>query len=177
MNVWAVLFTLVVAATSIAAERAYPLGCSGRDPSYFDYETPSKFQLPTIKNVDEFALTRRLGTGKFSDVFEAVHESKYVVLKCLKPVSERKLRREILVLKQCNTLPNLVRLMGVVLHKATEEFSVPRMPTLVLQHAGMNAQWLCHMDDAYLSEYEMRYFLCHLLVALDGLHKAGIMHR
>jgi len=32
-------------------------------------------------------------------------------------------------------------------------------------------------DDYYLSEREVKYYLCHLLMALDALHAAGIMHR
>ena len=32
-------------------------------------------------------------------------------------------------------------------------------------------------DEQYLSEYEIKYYLYHLLVALDALHAAGIMHR
>ena len=30
---------------------------------------------------------------------------------------------------------------------------------------------------SYLTEYEIRYYLLHLLVALDHLHSCGIMHR
>jgi Serine/threonine protein kinase len=29
----------------------------------------------------------------------------------------------------------------------------------------------------HLMEYEIKYYLCHLLVALDALHSRGIMHR
>ena len=32
-------------------------------------------------------------------------------------------------------------------------------------------------DDYHLSEREVKYYLCHLLIALDALHAAGIMHR
>ena len=32
-------------------------------------------------------------------------------------------------------------------------------------------------ESQYLTELEVKYFLCHLLIALDGLHSAGIMHR
>ncbi len=31
-------------------------------------------------------------------------------------------------------------------------------------------------EDNYLSEQEVKYFLCHLLVVLDVLHAASIMH-
>lgn len=52
------------------------------------------------------------------------------------------------------------------------------MPSLVLLHAGRDSQWLSHGNDGtYLSDYEIRYYLCHLLIALDALHSRGIMHR
>jgi serine/threonine protein kinase len=57
-----------------------------------------------------------------------------------------------------------------------------QLPALVLEHAGPNSQWLCHNapqqeHPTYLTEHEIKYYLCHLLVALDGLYAAGIMHR
>lgn len=166
-----------------------------------------------IKSANDYQLVRRLGTGKFSDVFEAVDVNfermcqkpkevvdprTLVVVKCLKPVTERKVRREILVLQHASTVPNVVRLLGIVL--PMEYFAMnrgptdlPKMPSLVLEHAGTTAQWLCHgqglssraedaaqgnvVDSYYLSDYEIRYYLFHLLVALDGLHSIGVMHR
>ena len=131
--------------------------------SYIDFRyLPSKSS--TLRRpYTRYKLIRRLGAGKFSDVFEAVdiqwdesssktkggnkqeilnvkgggklcgdtteeieEEVKIpkrrkdkqdevidiqslVVLKCLKPVSERKIRRELLVLTHCISLPNLAR--------------------------------------------------------------------
>jgi len=192
-----------------------------------------------------------------------VNTDSLVVLKCLKPVTERKIRRELLVLTHCATLPNLARVIGIVLPDSmdndddddndneddrvvglstttssatghprkrrrhhsrlqrdnigsiTDAASVEvvrhkkspatiatttqaknsnkgnthhgtQLPALVLEHAGQNCQWFCHpqqptqngeKDQQYLTEYEMKYYLCHLLLALDGLHAAGIMHR
>jgi len=59
------------------------------------------------------------------------------------------------------------------------------MPAIILQHAGLKAQWLCHghpsdsvnFTTTYLSQLEIKYFLFHLLRALDSLHSHGIMHR
>jgi casein kinase II subunit alpha len=159
-----------------------------------------------VRTHDDYLLTRRLGTGKFSDVFEAVDVNKVEnrqeisdnsvdprtlsVLKCLKPVSERKIRREVWVLGRVRHVPNVVRLEAIVMGVHEEdgtEIPVPPMPTLVLQHAGQNAQWLCHSpanvqqrkqaDQRFLTDYEIRYYVMHLLVALDGLHSADIMHR
>jgi casein kinase II subunit alpha len=212
--------------------------------------------------------------------------SSLVVLKCLKPISERKVRRELLVLTHCTEqkLPNLARLIGIILppaggeeksmeddiddnndnvhdietasdihsfnrriirsscldsssrrrndvrnHQDTQQqqdlqkqIHAQQLPAFILEHAGCNSQWLCHdsrskqqqlpnssshrrsksvpqpggnindvhynhnndnymnNDDEegqYLTELEVKYFLCHLLIALDGLHSAGIMHR
>ena len=216
--------------------------------------------------------------------------SSMVVLKCLKPISERKVRRELLVLTHCTEqkLPNLARLIGIILppsgggeksmeddtdnnnvhdteiaadsshsfnrriirsscldsssrrrnvinHKAQQQDRVllqkqlhaQQLPAFILEHAGCNSQWLCHdsrqqqkqqqlpessshrrsksvihqpgsnindvhcndnndndndmsnddEESQYLTELEVKYFLCHLLIALDGLHSAGIMHR
>ena len=229
-----------------SADRAYPLGCSKEPTSYYDYH---KNEFPpsglTLKTVDDYMIVQRLGTGKFSDVFEAVDvelenalnratavvtpskttpnkgdndgpssidTSKIdprtvVVLKCLKPVSERKVRREILILQHASKLPNLARIKALVLPSKNERGETVGVPTLVLQHAGLECRWLSHYgggstslgsvndktsprkdknqgpnmddddDDTTLSDYEIRYYLFHLLVALDSLHQKGIMHR
>lgn len=229
---------------SQAASRAYPQGCAGESPSYYDYDS---YPLPPphlpSRSHDDFALLRRLGAGKFSDVFEAVDvgiekshaegaegdsgqavdPSALCVIKCLKPVSERRIKRELLVLYHASKLPNLARLRGVVL-SGDDQAELPnpelfkkdaskkkafkahggRMPSLVLEHAGPNSRWLCHgrgsdtsssppwvgnlkdvsstehkgeKEPLHLTEYEIKYYLCHLLVALDALHSRGIMHR
>jgi casein kinase II subunit alpha len=204
---------IAAVASLVNGERAYPLGCSQRDPSYYNYDAYT-FPPPgsIIKSTDAYLLVRKLGSGKFSDVFEAVDvelERKLpttqinhqvdpralVVLKCLKPVAERKIRREILILSHCSTLPNLARFIGLVVvpptlqqnnNQSPPTLTIPVMPTLVLQHAGVTSQWLCHhgttttnkqQSSLYLTEYEIQYYLYHLLIALDALHSCGIMHR
>mmetsp|Transcript_16078 Transcript_16078/g.20012 ORF Transcript_16078/g.20012 Transcript_16078/m.20012 type:complete len:370 (+) Transcript_16078:79-1188(+) len=202
------------------SSKAYPIGCANKPPSYYDYE--NAYPWPPPKNLqrvsDDFYLVRRLGSGKFSDVFEAVDVSKMsskdvtgtidpntlVVIKCLKPVLPRKIRRELLVLSHARKLPNLARLVGIVLFSSTVRgaSSQERTPALVLEHAGRDAQWFCHgvspaaaavtsgggagggvnkgdnvVDAGVLTLYEIKYYLYHLLVALDALHAQGIMHR
>lgn len=372
------------------SSRAYPLGCSNRHPTYYTYDERDSIdeideeekyddtnrqnkkhvdyrKLPDessemLHSYKRYEVVRKLGCGKFSDVYEAIdvinqsqqstkrrltktrkrrrkmnahsvsdgdsnsnsgsgsgsgnhlhsgennnnendatitrksttedhHErndnvssspsSSLVVLKCLKPISERKVRRELLVLTHCTEqkLPNLARLIGIILpageersmeddtdnnnlhdtetatyisslnrriiqsscldsssqrrnvinHKSTQQQDrllqqkhAQQLPAFILEHAGCNSQWLCHYtrqqkqwlpnssshrhskfvpqpgsnnndvhynhndnndmnnDDGegqYLTELEVKYFLCHLLIALDGLHSAGIMHR
>jgi casein kinase II subunit alpha len=160
-------------------------------PNYSDYET-APFPPPDIeqRTRTQFQIVRRLGSGKFSDVFEAIDLENYlktVVIKCLKPVSNRKIRREIAVLQHAATATNVVRLLGILTppgyyasnRKTTD---LPTMPSLIFEKAG--SQWLCHdqraniIDKAdYLSDYEIRYYLYQLLVAIDSLHSLGLMHR
>jgi len=251
----------------VRAEKAYPLGCSHRDPAYYDYENSVFPPVPVtinevgmitnvpIKSNEDYLLVRRLGAGKFSDVFEAVdaemerrqrilsspsslmsmsainnnnsdnipavafiHPETLVVLKCLKPVAERKIKRELLVLRHVSRLPNLARIKAIVLPKDyynsnkrnnNKKYQIRSMPTLVLEHG--HGDWFCHPikqqkqrllqqqhqqakngsvtpagvsassahleSESYLTEYEIRYYLLHLLVGLDHLHSCGIMHR
>ncbi|OEU14577.1 kinase-like protein, partial [Fragilariopsis cylindrus CCMP1102] len=103
-----------------------------------------------------YLLVRKLGAGKFSDVFEAVDadaEQTLVVLKCLKPIAERKIKRELLILQHASRLPNLAKIKAIVL---PEDYNI---------HPHNN------------NEYEIRFYLLHLLVGLDHLHSCGIMHR
>lgn len=236
------------------AERAYPLGCSKEPTSYYDYGK-STFPPPDLplKTVDDYLIVQRLGTGKFSDVFEAVDVEvenqlllekqtpttsslskdssakndnntlsslrsasteidprSVVVLKCLKPVSERKVRREIMILQHASKLPNMARIKALVLpSKDKSSGDSIGVPTLVLEHAGPDCRWLSHYgggstaiaatmedrlldgrdsapspddgddddDDTTLNDYEIRYYIFHLLIALDTLHQKGIMHR
>ena len=57
----------------VEASKAYPLGCSKEDSTYYDYDK-YPFPPPNVptKSTDDYFLVERLGTGKFSDVFSAV---------------------------------------------------------------------------------------------------------
>ena len=80
-------------------------------------------------------------------------------------------------------------MQAVVLHPEFYEAQkdpgmLQRMPSLVLKHAGVNSQFFCHRannnhavkpdkEADFLSDYEIKYYLFHLLVALDSLHSKG----
>eukprot|EP00536_Pseudo-nitzschia_multiseries_P006331 jgi/Psemu1/192864/e_gw1.133.55.1 len=209
----------------VRAEKAYPLGCSHRDPAYYDYENSVFPPVPMtindvgmitnvpIKSNEDYLLVRRLGAGKFSDVFEAVDAEKerrqrilsspssliptmshcnnngdsspeaasippetLVVLKCLKPVAERKIKRELLVLRHASRLPNLARIKAIVLPKDYHNSNKSAKNEPVTP-SGVSTGSANLESESYLTEYEIRYYLLHLLVALDHLHSCGIMHR
>lgn len=191
-------FLALICTIDVQAERAYPVGCSQKDSKYYDFESyPFPPPEVSIKSTDDYMLTRKLGSGKFSDVLEAVdvelekklchqppttiNPQTLVVLKCLKPIAERKIKRELLVLSHVSKLPNLARLLGVVVPESYKnpkyKYKLRAMPSLVLEHAGVDSQWFSHSKGQHLTEFEIQYFLYHLLVALDNLHSVGIMHR
>jgi hypothetical protein len=69
-----ILLLLTCYSTQVyCASRAYPKGCSRESPEYYTYDT-LPFPPPNLpaRTHDNYALLRRLGAGKFSDVFEAV---------------------------------------------------------------------------------------------------------
>jgi serine/threonine protein kinase len=109
------------------------------------------------------------------------------------------------VLSHVSSLPNLARFIGVCWDGNSLSGDSPNsMPAIILQHAGRNTHWFSHgaghsttntknnlhvkskkaneasigrPSSYYLSEYEIKYFIFQLLLALDALHSHGIMHR
>ena len=64
-----------------------------------------------------YDIERRLGRGKYSEVFEAknrITEEKCVV-KVLKPVKKKKIKREIKILENLSGGPNIIQLFGFFL--------------------------------------------------------------
>jgi len=51
--------------------------------------------------VDDYAVFRKIGRGKYSDVFEAINNktSTICVIKMLKPVKKKKIFREVKILQ------------------------------------------------------------------------------
>ncbi|XP_017695416.1 PREDICTED: casein kinase II subunit alpha-like, partial [Lepidothrix coronata] len=88
---------------------AVPSGCpSGR------------FGIPNSRfpgrNQDDFQLVRKLGRGKYSEVFEAINitSNDKVVVKILKPVKKKKIKREIKILENLRGGPNIINLLDIV---------------------------------------------------------------
>eukprot|EP01048_Picozoa_sp_COSAG05_P037658 COSAG05_NODE_17682_length_321_cov_0.680180_1_plen_82_part_01 len=57
--------------------------------------------LPVRSDPDNYELIRKVGRGKYSEVFEAMHVGKdqKCVVKVLKPVKKKKIKREIKILQ------------------------------------------------------------------------------
>lgn len=65
---------------------------------------------------DNYEIIKKLGRGKYSEVFLGIDLSKQekVVIKVLKPVKRKKIKREISILKNLFSGPNIVALLDVV---------------------------------------------------------------
>ncbi|KAG5875051.1 hypothetical protein JTB14_026182 [Gonioctena quinquepunctata] len=140
---------------------------SNKVSSYYEYDK----YTPEFEDVNDYTLIRKLGHGKYSIVFEGLHEAKNerVVIKMLKPVRKRKVKREIKILDCLKGGTNIVKLLGVV--------NVPHMDQTALVF-----EQLTHNEDfkniyLKLSETDSRFYLHEVLKALDYCHSRGIMHR
>uniref|UniRef100_A0A3B4TD73 non-specific serine/threonine protein kinase n=1 Tax=Seriola dumerili TaxID=41447 RepID=A0A3B4TD73_SERDU len=116
---------------------------------YWDYEA----HVPNWNNQEDYQLVRKLGRGKYSEVFEAINitNNEKVVVKILKPVKKKKIKREIKILENLRGGTNIIRLVDTV-----------KDPVELYQK---------------LTDYDIRFYMYELLKALDYCHSMGIMHR
>uniref|UniRef100_A0A673G0V2 non-specific serine/threonine protein kinase n=1 Tax=Sinocyclocheilus rhinocerous TaxID=307959 RepID=A0A673G0V2_9TELE len=133
---------------------------------YWDYEA----HVPTWSNQEDYQLVRKLGRGKYSEVFEAIsiNNNEKVVVKILKPVKKKKIKREIKILENLRGGTNIIQLMDTV------KDPVSRTPALVFECINNT-----DFKELYqkLTDYDIRFYMYELLKALDYCHSMGIMHR
>jgi len=137
-----------------------------KNREYWDYEChPIEWG-----NIDDYQLVKKLGRGKYSEVFEGVKVpgDEKVVIKILKPVKKKKIKREIKILENLRGGINIINLLDVV------KDPVSRTPALVFEYVNNTDFKQLYQT---LSDYEIRYYLYELLKALDYCHSMGIMHR
>uniref|UniRef100_A0A8C2H3H3 non-specific serine/threonine protein kinase n=1 Tax=Cyprinus carpio TaxID=7962 RepID=A0A8C2H3H3_CYPCA len=92
--------------------RVYTEVNTQRPREYWDYES----HVIEWGNQDDFQLVRKLGRGKYSEVFEAINitNNEKVVVKILKPVKKKKIKREIKILENLRGGPNIITLLDIV---------------------------------------------------------------
>jgi len=146
--------------------RVYPDVNVVRPREYWDYEN---LQI-SWGNQDDYEVVRKIGRGKYSEVFEGVNvvnDTKCVV-KILKPVKKKKIKREIKILQNLTGGPNVIALLDVVRDPQS------KTPSLIFE-------WVNNTDFKVLypklSDFDVRYYIFELLKALDYCHSQGIMHR
>ncbi|XP_040489022.1 casein kinase II subunit alpha' [Ursus maritimus] len=141
-------------------------GCSLRSREYWDYEA----HVPSWGNQDDYQLVRKLGRGKYSEVFEAINitNNERVVVKILKPVKKKKIKREVKILENLRGGTNIIKLIDTV------KDPVSKTPALVFEYINNT-----DFKQLYqiLTDFDIRFYMYELLKALDYCHSKGIMHR
>ncbi|KAJ7153691.1 kinase-like domain-containing protein [Mycena filopes] len=146
--------------------RVYADVNAARGKSWYEY---NKFRIEW-STPDRYEIVRRLGGGKYSEVFEGVDtvNSERCVIKVLKPVAGHKIKREIKVLRNLAGAPNCIALLDVVRDPSRLYHS------LVTEFVD-NTEW----SSLYtrLTDPDIRHYMYQLLTALDFVHSHGIIHR
>lgn len=133
---------------------------------YWDYEN----SIIEWGSHDDYQLVRKLGRGKYSEVFEGINiaTNEKCVVKILKPVKKKKIKREIKILENLRGGTNIIALQAVV------KDPISRTPALVFEYVNNVDFKILYQT---LTDYDIRYYLYELLKAIDYSHSMGIMHR
>ena len=146
--------------------RVYADFNSHQPREYWDYET----HVVKWVGQDDYQLVRKLGRGKYSEVFKAfnVISNQKCVVKTLKPVKKKKIKREIKILENLRGGINIINLEAVV------KDPVSRTPAIIFEHVNNYDFKQLYQT---LTDFDIRFYLYKLLKALDYCHSMGIMHR
>ncbi|KAL2522678.1 Casein kinase II subunit alpha [Forsythia ovata] len=137
-----------------------------RPKEYWDYESLAV----QWGEQDDYEVVRKVGRGKYSEVFEGVHTSnnEKCIIKILKPVKKKKIKREIKILQNLCGGPNIVKLLDIVRDQQS------KTPSLIFEYVNNTDFKVLYPT---LSDFDIRYYIYELLKALDYCHSQGIMHR
>mmetsp|Transcript_10038 Transcript_10038/g.13983 ORF Transcript_10038/g.13983 Transcript_10038/m.13983 type:complete len:363 (-) Transcript_10038:212-1300(-) len=139
---------------------------SKKSREYWDYES----HKITWGTPDNYEVVRKIGRGKYSEVFEGwdTENQMPIVIKILKPVRKEKIKREIKILENLKDGTNIIKLIQCV--KDPES----KVPSLIFEH--VDAQDFKVLFPT-LKLIDIQYYMYELLKALDCCHSRGIMHR
>jgi len=146
--------------------RVYADVNANRPKEYSNYD---KLDV-TWRDQDDYEIVRKVGRGKYSEVFEGVHveSNEKCVIKILKPVKKKKIKREIKILQNLWGGDNIIRLLDVVRDPQS------KTPSLVFEFIDNTDFKVLYPT---LTDMEIKYYIFELLKALQFAHSNGIMHR
>ena len=125
---------------------------------------------PVYGKLEDYEIISKVGRGKYANVFEGVNmtNNQRVILKALKPLTKRKIKREIFMMKRLKDGPNIIKQIDVVKDSGSHTIS------LIFEYVD-------NLDFRELypkfTDQDVRFFMHETLVALDYCHSKGIMHR
>lgn len=145
--------------------RAFAEVNTAAEQEYWDYEALSV----QWGEQDEYEVVRKVGRGKYSEVFEGVSaRDDRCIIKILKPVKKKKIKREIKILQNLTGGPNIIQLLDLVREPQS------KTPSLIFEYVNNTDFKLLYPT---LSDYDVRFYIAELLKALLYCHSKGIMHR
>ena len=129
---------------------------------------------------DDYEVVKRLGSGTYADVFEAIHKKsgRRVAIKKFNGIfrSETHVKRLIRELKIMGTLsqhPSICRLYSVIPPQDTDDFNAL---CLVIEYAETDLQRIIR-SSIFLDLDQVRSIMYNLLLGLQYLHQAKVLHR
>ncbi|KAA8497429.1 Casein kinase II subunit alpha-2 [Porphyridium purpureum] len=150
----------------VSVARVYADVNDDRPEEYWDYDNL------TVQwgNQDKYELVKKVGRGKYSDVFEGVNieTNDKVIIKILKPVKKKKIKREIKILRNLLGGTNIIQLLDVCRDPQS------KVPSLIFEHVNNTDFKVLYPK---LTLYDVAYYVYEVLKALDYAHSNGIMHR
>ena len=151
--------------------------CINKGPQYYEYDS---FQLEGGL-VDDYELSRRIGKGKFSEVFlgRNILNSEKVVIKMLKKgmkhnfsnniiVKNTKVRREIKILQDLKGIENIVQIENYCQEPSIKSWMI------IYKYSGLKA---LRLYTGVLRDQQIRAIMHQIIKAIDSAHKKGIFHR
>eukprot|EP01111_Echinosteliopsis_oligospora_P000937 TRINITY_DN1116_c0_g1_i1.p1 TRINITY_DN1116_c0_g1~~TRINITY_DN1116_c0_g1_i1.p1 ORF type:complete len:354 (+),score=78.83 TRINITY_DN1116_c0_g1_i1:80-1141(+) len=148
--------------------RVYADVNSQKPKEYWNYEQTNI----TWGEQDDYELVKKVGRGKYSEVFEGVcvgnNTDDKCVIKILKPVKKKKIKREIKILQNLCGGTNIIKLYDVVRDPQS------KTPSFVFEYVNNTDFKVLYPT---LSDFDIRYYILELLKALEYAHSNGIMHR
>lgn len=149
----------------IVPPRDYAKALERYPASYTDY---SKVQIPS-GDIYNYKITKIIGSGKYSYVFEGINKktSQRCVIKALKPVREKRIKKEIKILQNLSNCEHVIKLYDVVKDDDSNTVS------LIFEKG------YCDLVCPYptFSPDEVRMLMYGILKGLDEIHGHGIIHR
>ena len=137
-----------------------------KDKEYWDYENfEIDWNLP-----NNYEIIKKVGRGKYSEVFRGINvvDNADVVIKVLKPVKKKKIKRELLILKNLRNGPNIINMLDMT------RDPISKTPALIFEYVD-NLDFKVLYPT--LEPNEIEYYIYQVLIALDYCHSMGIMHR
>ncbi|RYQ80884.1 hypothetical protein Ahy_Scaffold1g106987 isoform G [Arachis hypogaea] len=110
----------------------------------------------SCREQDDYEVVRKVGRGKYSEVFEGVHSTnnEKCIIKILKPVKKKKIKREIKILQNLCGGPNVIKLLDIVRDQQS------KTPSLIFEYVNNTDFKVLHPT---LSDYDIRYYIYELL--------------